>query len=193
MSRTYGLDNTTPCCAEHFLAAREKAGCVPLTDEELLKLRLQCKSAGYSEGQPRAARTMSLFQLHDSRASGVGFGPGDRYDQTHRPSHQRLQPMCKHCYNLLALPKGCKVARDFRATVDDALRHRFHERCLAEPDDFALTMYTCLMQNHLQTPAGLHEWMRGRLHAAQRALEAGDMADATREIAMMQDRMDVVA
>lgn len=190
MSRVLGLDNTIPCCAEHFLTAREQAGCAPLTDTELVSLRLQCQSAGRSEGQPRAARTMALLQLHDSRATGVGFGPGERYDQSGRPPHQRLRPVCKHCYNVLALPKGCKVARDFRAWVNDAARRQFHERCLAEQDDFALTMYTNLMQNHLATPAGLHEWLRGRLHAAQRALEAGDVAAATQELATMQDRMD---
>ena len=131
MSRVLGLDNTIPCCAEHFLTAREQAGCAPLTDTELVRLRLQCRSAGRTEGQPRAAWTMALLLIHDSRTSDVGFGPGDRYDQSGRPPHQRLRPICKHCYNVLALPKGCKVARDFRARVDDAARGRFNEVCLA--------------------------------------------------------------
>lgn len=189
MSRVLGLDNTIPCCAEHYLAAREQAGCAPLTDTELVRLRLQCRSAGRTEGQPRAARTMALLLIHDSRTSDVGFGPGDRYDQSGRPPHQRLQPMCKHCYNLLALPKDCRVARDFRAKVDDAARSRFHELCHTYQGDYSLSLYTAHMKAHLATPAGLHEWLRGRLYAAQRALEAGDVAAAAQELATMQDRM----
>jgi hypothetical protein len=74
--------------------------------------------------------------------------------------------------------------------VNDALRRQFHERSLADQDDFSLTLYTCLMQTHLQTPAGLHEWIRGRLHAAQHALEAGDTAAVAQGLTMIQERMD---
>ena len=106
--------------------------------------------------------------------------------QTERPTTERIDVDQRGGVAIVALNRP-----EARNAVDDALRHRFNELCHAHTDDFALTMYTNLMQNHLATPAGLHEWLRGRLHAAQRALEAGDVAAATQELATMQERMEV--
>ena len=51
-----------------------------------------------------------------------------------------------------------------------------------------MALHSCMLDFRV----GLHDWIRGKLHMAQQALEGGDTAAAAWELAMMQDRMDGV-
>ena len=132
---------------------------------------------------------MTLFLLHDSKATGVSFGEGDRYDQTDRPINQRLRGICSTCYRELALPRNCETARHYRAELsNDKMRDIFHRHT----HDTQLAVYTNFITMYLASQAGLQEWLCGKLHAAQCALEADDTAAVAQVLATMQARKDGV-